>query len=214
VASTTLQPISDISGSEVGPGTGWQIEGGGSTAWQSLTDGSDTTFIVAPSSGGYAKETLSTPSDSLFLLATAVTINLRCETSSSKKTGGVSAQIYQSDGATALTAAGSTGTVTTSYATYSFSVTLSGSQTLAAWTGAQLWISTTNNDDAVSEASVTVTYTQGGNDVVGVGGGGSGSFVMGGAAGSRRVQGYRFVYNRIRTLIFAHKKSMVRLRVA
>lgn len=109
---------------------------------------------------------LQTPSDPTFSVATAVTIYVRGEASSSKHSSGsgLNATIFQSNGTTALTNWVSTGNLTTSWATYSLSMSLTGSQTLSAWTNAQLWVEGLNGYTNCDAANVIVTYSQGDTD--------------------------------------------------
>lgn len=164
MASVTLQCVADISGSEQNgnDNPGWWIYPTGYTAAEALSDSSDSSYILQGSPT--CEERLQTPSDGTFNVATSVTINCRCETGSSKHTGGVTFQVFQSDGATALTASATTTSLTTSWAAYALTPSLSGSQTLTAWTNAELWISSSNSYSGVSQASVTLTYSQTSDD--------------------------------------------------
>jgi hypothetical protein len=158
MASTTLEPDSDISG--IG-GSDWSIQGGSASASAALSDGSDSTYIQTGSNNVAAVLRLQTPSDSTFDVATAVTVNVRAEKGSGKFGPVCTVQIFQSGGVTTLTNTVSQ-TFTTSIANYAITMTLTGTQNLAAWTNAQIQISNSLVTVAtyVLEINVAVTYSQ------------------------------------------------------
>lgn len=176
MATATLQFAGDVTGSGWTNGN-WSWNGGGqpdsaaavlNAGWTGV-DG-DSYWLIPTNTavsegltfGGCLSETIATPPDSTFNVCTDCSIVLRAEVSSSKHSSGSGFECicYQSDETTALTNTISTGTITTSWANYTLTMTLAGSQTLTAWTNAQLWIGALNGYSVIDYAAVTLTYTQ------------------------------------------------------
>lgn len=97
------------------------------------------------------------PSDASVI--TAVTVKLRTQ-NSSKGRAISSFQLLQSDESTALIAQ-TTVTGTTTFTTYSFTPTITGATTKAAWDGARLKINSTGSTGiaSLSACQVEVTYS-------------------------------------------------------
>ncbi len=183
---------------------GWSIVGGAGTFSSAMADGSDSTGGSCPGNANDIKLNLTgVPGD--FQTATAVTINVRAEASTTKGTPApfIDAAIFDS-GSSAIAAVNSTSNLTTSLATYNMACTLSGAQTAARWTGAFFSVGSdasvaSGTTITVVQLSATVTYTP----------------IAGGLPpederrhANNLLQGYRFVY-RIAKKIFTPERPLI-----
>lgn len=162
MANVTLLPNGD------GTRTNWTDQASGtSNLYQNVDAGTG-----SPSDSDYI--TTSSTTNSMFLLlqdtpfdfsdATAVDISVRA-----RRVGAppdprtVTFQIFQSDEATAITNAVASSSLTTSFANYTVTLSITGATGKSAWDGARLRIERTgsNGQADVSEVQADVTYTTG-----------------------------------------------------
>jgi len=175
VSTTIVKPTAD------GTGTGSHFVNASSQTtnlYASLIDASDSTYVIpsliTSTDGSVAYFVLGTALPSDVGTVTGVSIALRL-TQGSAKSGTIpdfaTVRIYQNDQTTALTAA-ATITDTASVANYTFTPSVTGLTTKAAWTNSVLAIATNNSAGngtgapSVYEASVTITYTPSASTVV------------------------------------------------
>ncbi len=152
--SSTIKPIADVSV------TGWGINGGLSTVWQTLTDGSDSTYISYGGGNGIATcKLLALPANAGTI--TAVTITLRCSLSSNKNTPQIRAWVENSAGNAQLTATGSFQPTASALTTIPIAVTVNDGNP-AHWQNATIQIESDGiTAESVAEANVSVTYNSG-----------------------------------------------------
>lgn len=142
---------------------GWTPTGSSPpAAWlcisKSIETPDDTTYIEQPASTNNTAFFKLSPSPLFFSSAISVTIQVRARVSATKNAPTFGVTIYQNDEATPMTV--STGAaLTTSFVTYTFSVTLTGANTKAVWDTAKLAIGTSGGTAPTCDISaIRVTH--------------------------------------------------------
>lgn len=167
MGTATLEPISTNSNAG-----GWTGVGDAVNLWANIDEGTagpNDTDYIAQAQGGSANNNIKfgmtpTPGSDATLQVTAVTIVIRMANSVSKSAAfGLKCQIFQSDGATAITASFTINTVSTSFTNYSNAPSITGATDKASWDSALLsfsWPASTGSGTfKLSAVEVDITYT-------------------------------------------------------
>lgn len=156
--SVTVYPDGDIS-----IGSWIDQAAGTSNIYTSIDEGTgspnDSDYIYTGTNATtYRCSLQNMPSD--FVAITSVTLKARALKVSSKNTKLITFSIVDSTGAALTT--GSTPTLTTSFTTFSMTLTVTGSTSKSAWDGAQIKMLTDSNSGnvQVSAVQVEITYTK------------------------------------------------------